>query len=353
MKQKVDFFNDIESYMIGLLRYGVLDVRPDCLLQSADVDWDKLMDLAAAQGLLAWVWDGICKLPKENQPPRIKSINWGLSAQQIWDAYSLHKQVLKEIIDICHQNNIKLLLFKGIALSKFYPKPESRPSGDIDFFLFDNYEKGNILFAKKNVSKTNKRTGFDYKGVHIENHRIFLNAYTELQVNALSYLETSLNDVTETAEGYYVMNPISCLVYQVMHIIAHVVDVTNPASMRLIVDLGMTLIYYRDVVNTNELNKVLTHLRLVDFFVLVIGCAELILGKDFSYYKYKQVSSSDINEMFKLLMLLDGTFVSVPERSFGNRVHFYVSNFKSYYSVLKYIPSMSNRFLKKTIEVIF
>ena len=353
MKQKVDFFNDIETYMIGLLRYGILDVQPDRLLQSADVDWDKMMDFAAAQGLLAWVWDGICKLPKENQPPRIKSINWGLSAQEIWDEYHVHEQVLREIIDICLQNNIKLLLFKGIALSKFYPKPESRPSGDIDFFLFNDYEKGNFLFAKKNVSKTNKRTGFDYKGVHIENHRIFLNAYTELQVNALSYLEESLNDVFKTAEGYYVMSPITCIVYQVMHLIAHVIDVTNPASMRLIVDVGMTLIYYRDEVNANDLKEVLIRLKIVDFFTLVVGCAEVILRKDFSYYKFEQVSADDIQVMFKLLMSLDDGFVPVPERPFGYRVHYYISNFKSYYSVLKYIPSMRNRFLKKAFEVIF
>ena len=352
MKQEAGWFNEIETYMMGLLRYGVLDVQPDHLLQSADVDWDKMMDLAAAQGLLAWVWDGICKLPKENQPPRIQSINWGLSAQEIWDGYHVHERVLREIIDICHQNNIKLLLFKGIALSKFYPKPESRPSGDIDFFLFNDYEKGNNIFAKKNVTRTNKRTGFDYKGVHIENHRIFLNTYTKLQVDALSYLETSLKDCSKTEEGYYVMSPTACLVYQVMHLVAHVIDVTNPASMRLIVDVGMTLIYYRDVINVNELEEVLMRLKIDDFFTLVISCAEIILKKDFSCYQFKRIPDDDVKVMFKLLMCLDGDFVPVPERSFWYRVWFYLSNFKSYYSVIKYIPYMRNRFLKKAIEVI-
>ena len=225
MNQKVDFFNDIEIYMIGLLRYGVLDKRPEQLFPSSEVDWDKMMDIAATQGILAWVWDGICKLPKENQPSRLLSINWGLSAQEVWDRYNVHVNVLRQMIEICVQNNIRLLLFKGIALSELYPRPESRPSGDIDIYLFEDYERGDQLFAHSNVTKTNKRTGFDYKGVHIENHRIFLNTYTEIQKNAIAYLEESLKDVTLTKDGYYVMSPIASIVYQVMHFMAHLDDV--------------------------------------------------------------------------------------------------------------------------------
>ena len=167
MKQKVDFFNDIETYMIGLLRYGVLDERPEQLLPSSEVDWDKMMDIAATQGILAWVWDGICKLPKENQPSRLYSINWGLSAQEIWDRYYVQRQVLRQILDVCSKNSIRILLFKGIALSELFPKPESRPAGDIDIYLFDDYKRGDELFARTNVTRTNKRTGFDYQGVHI------------------------------------------------------------------------------------------------------------------------------------------------------------------------------------------
>lgn len=338
--------------MLEFVRAGVLERTPN-IDGFGEIDWDELMDLSANQGVLAWVWDGICKLPKEKKPPRQQVINWGLSAQDVWDRYDYQKQVLMGIIDICRQNDIRLLLFKGIALSEFYPKPKSRSSSDIDFYLFEDYEKGNSLFAKLNVSKTNKRTGFDYKGVHIENHRIFLNAYTAFQVNAINYLEESLKDVTKTADGYYVMSPVACIVYQVMHLIAHVVDVTNPASLRLLVDIGMTLEHYRDEINNSELKEVLIRLQIDDFFSLVIDSVGFILGEDFSYFKYKQIPTEDREAMFRLVLSMDRFFVPVPKRSFGERVHFYGSNFKYYHTILKYVPNMRNRFFKKSVEVIF
>ena len=88
MKEDGVLFDEMETYMLALLRYGVLDVKPSAYQPSSQVDWDRMMDVASAQGLLAWVWDGICKLPKEFHPPRQQAINWGLSAQETWDRYA-------------------------------------------------------------------------------------------------------------------------------------------------------------------------------------------------------------------------------------------------------------------------
>ena len=91
MKNNDVLFDGLEEYMIALLRYGVLDEKPTILQPSSQVDWDRMMDIASAQGILAWVWDGICKLPKEFRPPRQQAINWGLSAQEIWDRHNMQK----------------------------------------------------------------------------------------------------------------------------------------------------------------------------------------------------------------------------------------------------------------------
>lgn len=353
MRQKIVLFNELESYMIELLRYGVLDEKPERLKLSSEVDWDRMMDIASSQGILAWVWDGICKLPKEFLPPRQQSINWGLSAQEIWDRYKTQKKVLRQMIDVCIQNNIRLLLFKGIALSEFYPHPESRPSSDIDIYLFEDYSLGDQLFAHENVTKTKKRTGFDYNGVHIENHRVFLNAYTKIQKDAIDYLDESLKDVIQTKDGYYIMNPISCVVYQVMHFIAHIIDVSNPASLRFILDIGMTIKNNRDEIDDNELCNILKRLGITKFFSIIIGTAEFLLRQDFSRFKYEQVTEKEIKAMICLVQRTNTFFIPVPQRPFRERVRFYISNIKYYNIVLRYVPNMWNRFLKKAIEVIF
>ena len=345
MNQKVNLYNDTETYMIGLLRYGVLDERPEQLLPSSEVDWDKMMDIAATQGILAWVWDGICKLPKENQPSRLLSINWGLSAQEIWDRYNVHVNVLRQMIEICVQNNIRLLLFKGIALSVLYPRPESRPSGDIDIYLFEDYERGDQLFAHSNVTKTNKRTGFDYKGVHIENHRIFLNTYTEIQKNAIAYLEESLKDVTLTKDGYYVMSPIASIVYQVMHFMAHLDDVDNPLSLRFVIDFGVTLEHYQNQVLRDDLRSVLQRLNVLDVFCLLLNLVESIMGLTFLDYSFKRVNSKDTQAVLNLILSRSVNFVPLIERPFIKRVSFYMATYKQYDRIYKYLPKSRLRYV--------
>ncbi len=350
MKQKVDFFNDIETYMIGLLRYGVLDERPEQLLPSSEVDWDKMMDIAATQGILAWVWDGICKLPKENQPSRLLAINWGLSAQEIWDRYNLHVHVLNQMLDICTQNSIRLLLFKGVALSKLFPKPESRPAGDIDIYLFENYKKGDELFAHYNVTKTNKRTGFDYQGVHIENHRIFLNTYTKLQVDAIKYLESTLKDVIHTEYGYYIMSPIADIVYQVMHFVAHFDDASASLSLKFVVDFGVTLQNYYDKVPAEDLKKVLADLKIVNVFCLMLSMVEAVMSLKFKQYLFSNIPSEDEKAVFQLIMRRPKEFVSLMERNLWDRLKFYWIRYHQFNRLFKYLPISRYRFLINAFE---
>ena len=350
MKKNDVLFDGLEEYMIALLRYGVLDEKPTILQPSSQVDWDRMMDIASAQGILAWVWDGICKLPKEFQPPRLQAINWGLSAQEIWDNYNKQKQVLMQMLGVCHQNNIRLLLFKGIALSELYPRPESRPSGDIDIYLFEDYCKGDALFAYTNVTKTNKRTGFDYDGVHIENHRIFLNTYTKLQVNAIKYLESTLDDTSLAKDGYFVLSPIANIVYQVMHFIAHFDDASAALSLKFVVDFGVTVRHYNNKVNEKELQAVLNDLKISDVFGLMLATVEELLGLQFEKYRYVEIPQEDIRAVFQLIMGREKYFVPLIERNFRSRFIFYYTRYRQFGKLIKYLPISRLTFVMKSVK---
>ena len=271
------------------------------------------------------MWDGICKLPKEYRPPRQQSINWGLSAQEIWENFEHHKQVLKQIIDIYAQNNIKLLLFKGIALSEFYIKPESRPSGDIDFYLFDDYERGNQLLARKNVSVTNKRTGFDYEGVHIK--------YTK--------------------DNYYVFGAIPCVVYQVMHFIAHIDDITSPPSLRFVVDFGMTLRHYINNIDSKELKIVLERLELMDLFCLMVVMVEDIMGEDFRQYHFQKVQEKNLYALFELIFRRPQGNVSLMDKTFHERLGMYFSRYRQLDGLFKFLPVKRKKFVLKSVKELF
>lgn len=350
MSKNSDPQSSLVEPMLEFVRAAVLDRLP-VISQDIDIDWDKLQDLAATQGLLAWVWDGICKLPIESQPPRQQRINWGLSAQEIWDNYAHFKQVLCRIIKKCDENKIRLLLFKGIAQSELYIKPESRPAGDIDIYLFDDYERGNELFAHENVSRTNKRTGFDYDGVHIENHRIFLNKYTKLHEKAIEYLESTLNEVTLTRDGYYVMTPTATIVYHVLHFMTHVEDYTSLASLRFIIDFGITLNHYQLQIEPDQLKSVLEELKIIDLFCLLTVMSEMVLGLTFSTFHFKPINIKDVQSVFKLILSRKHYYIPLKDRRYKDVVSFYLKRFKDYKNIIKYLPRSPMRFYMKNIKL--
>ena len=68
----------------------------------------------------------------------------------------------------------RLILLKGIGLSRYYPSPLQRECGDIDILLPEGFEKGNEIARCRGM----KVSGLDYKhnhicsnGVMFENHR--------------------------------------------------------------------------------------------------------------------------------------------------------------------------------------
>lgn len=265
--------------MLELLRAAVLD-RDPTLDPTVNVDWDELMDRSSNHGILAWVYDGICKLPGAQQPPRQQRINWALSAQEIWDRYAKQEDVLADMVRECVENGMRMLLLKGIGLSELYPKPESRPSGDIDIYFFGEFEKANQLFCSDSNPKIDKKHAeFQYKGIHIENHYLILDTDTSQRRKASEYVLRTLDDVVPGVSNTFQLPPIANLVYLLMHLLHHLRPNTI-VPLRLFIDIYFFTQKYIDGKNVGQLASKLNELDLKKSFEFVIGIGESILDKE-------------------------------------------------------------------------
>ena len=304
----------LTEMMLEFVRSAVLEREPKIPFDVA-IDWDKLMDFSTEQGLIAWVWDGICRLPQEQQPPRQHRINWGLSAQEIWERYTHQKEVLAEMLEICKQNDMRLLLMKGIGLSELFPKPQSRPSGDIDIFLFDDFEKGNRLFSDRDCPETELHTSFTYKGIEIENHKIFV--YNNSKVKGLvgEYVFNHVNDAIKTDAGYYILPPLPNLAYLLMHALNHVNYESEDTilSIRNILDLGVFVRHYKEQLPPNDVYQTLKKLKLDKSFELIVYLSEWLLGIEFNEYHIGLVKQKDVVAI-RSLFLKKGFSVPIVNR---------------------------------------
>lgn len=282
-----------DEIMLELLRSAVLDRAPS-IPHSAIVDWEGLMNLSAGQGILAWVWDGICKLPQEQQPARKDRISWSLSALDIADRYKQHEQVLEQMVQVCQKNDIKLLLLKGIGLSKLYPKPSSRPSGDLDVFFWGEYEKGNQLFAQTNISVSKKHSSFDYLGVHVENHRTLLNQDWYKRRRIEKYIQSNIDKSVRTSEGYYILEPESNLLFLTMHAIRHLrYSGSSGLSLRSIVDVSIFLLHHRNKLAPSRCFQLMDQFGVAHCFELMVCLGEWVLNIKLSDYRRDLLPESD------------------------------------------------------------
>lgn len=301
------------AVMLELLRSAVLD-RDPVIDSNVNVDWDDLMDRASKQGVLAWVYDGICKLPKEQQPPRQQRINWALSAQEIWDRYHKQKVVLADMVKVCDDNGLRMLLLKGIGLSGLYPKPESRPSCDIDVYFFEDFDKGNSLFAQSEHEFVNKHEGFDYKGVHIENHLTILDTDTPDRLAIYKYIEPYINHSEITHDGYYRLPAIAEILYLLTHLYRHYTP-TTPVPLRSFIDVVLYLNSHRKEIPVDELQKGLRLCKLDYLFDIIVLLSSRLLDINLNEFYMHSVGEDFIDELWKQMVLGNDSLFSQFEYS--------------------------------------
>lgn len=288
--------------MFELLRSAVFE-RDPFLNPSVRVDWDFLMDLSSSQGILAWIYDGICKLPIGQQPSRQKRINWALSAQEIWHSHAKQKEVLSYITNRCHENNIRLLLLKGIGLSLLYPKPESRPSGDIDIYLYGDYDKGNLLFSESEIIEGSKHSEFVCQGVVVENHRTVINISSKKMRRINDYLSNSTATTCRSLLGCCEFTPLSNLLFLVVHASNHLrYDELSALSIRSVLDISYLIYKYPNELSPSVCKKLMSSFGLTLPFELFLRLGEWILGIDMKEYFGREVSKRDLKRAKNFLI---------------------------------------------------
>lgn len=182
-------------YFIRLVRSGAgLGAAP--VSDTADTavtpgSWERIYRMAADHGLSAVVWDGICRLPAAQQPPRETRIRWALSAEKLEERYRHQQQTASKLAARFSEEGLRMLLLKGLGLSRDYPLPEHRECGDIDIYLYGESDKGDRILHEIGAHlyfDVPKHSEYVWDGVLIENHRTILNVRrnrTERELNAV------------------------------------------------------------------------------------------------------------------------------------------------------------------------
>lgn len=158
----------------------------------SDKQWQKIYDLSFQQGTGALIWDALRLLHAEENLSLSLRVQWAYHVEQIERCYRKQEKVLTEIADFYISHSIPLMLLKGYGLSLYYPRPEHRPCGDIDIWLFGRQEEADeLLYHERSIQideDKHHHTVFLFDGVLVENHYDFLNIHAHASNRDIEWL---------------------------------------------------------------------------------------------------------------------------------------------------------------------
>lgn len=164
----------IYALMLNLLRFSITNDSHDVEdVELSDKEWRMLYCRSVDHGILAVVWDILCRLGHTPRIPRSLRLQWAVNAENVEQRYDRQLYLAEEFAEVMSDNGIRVVALKGFSLSQYYPNPKHRECGDFDCYLCGDFEKGNRvaqqLGAHVDVNGS-KHSHIFYKGLMIENH---------------------------------------------------------------------------------------------------------------------------------------------------------------------------------------
>lgn len=221
--------SEFTKEFLALVRAGI--GHQERLPVPEQIDWQTIEALANEQGLSAVVVDGIEKLPFEKRPPKAVLLQWiGETLQGYEYRYELYLRTIAEMAAFYNEHGFKMMVLKGYACSMDWPKPEHRPTGDIDIWQFGQQKEADALLAKEKGIKIDRshhhHTVFDWRDFMVENHYDFVNVYAHKSSRELENIFKELGEddshfIELYGEKVYMPSPNLHALFLIRHLVMH------------------------------------------------------------------------------------------------------------------------------------
>lgn len=264
---------------------GLDSAISDTILRDSP-NWQALYPLALHQGVSAILLDAIGLLPSETRPPKPMLLQWIGQSTMMERMYVRHWERIGELADFYKQQGIRMLLLKGYGCSLCYPKPEHRPTGDIDVYLFGKKDEADDLIEKKFGIKIHKEyhkhSTFNYGGVEVENHAKFIDDVSHKSNIRFEQILMSVLDKKECLpspiDNVLLPSPTFNALFLLRHTGEHFAS--NEITLRHVLDVGTFFHRYHSKIDWALVFKVYKEERMLRFFNAIATICVEYLGID-------------------------------------------------------------------------
>lgn len=291
-----------EKFYIDFLRWCI---HPTATLPSCvdDINWQELLAFAKKQTIVGLYWQGIRKLgDTTNRPSEDDVMEWMGEYQKIVRKDAKTDEAVVKLTKFMNDNNLDFFVFKGQTVSRYYPAPESRTSGDVDFYVFTKGRERAKQLLKEKVSFKKyvvlKHEEFSINNIPFEMHfktAVFASNRKQQYWDDLidSYFEEVLDHVDINNVSVPTLPPTINAIYLFIHIYHHFLK--EGIALRQFIDWMMFFEAKYDEIVVSELTAKLERLGLFRAFRAFGAILTEVLGMETKLFPY---SLTDRDKMY-------------------------------------------------------
>lgn len=294
--------NEESVYLLKVLKGFVLGENPG----EFHGDWTKLIKLAKIHSVMGILGFMVMSYPDESNSQVADFMK--KQCLQTITLISQRSESMKQLIVKMNSKKIDHLLFKGYIIKDYYPVPELRTFGDIDFLIHpkDRSKSDELMLQQGFERKTDWEPVFSYQRAN-EYYEIHTDIM-EVDVSDKADYKEYFNHVWEHAhltDGHtYELSPEFHFLYLFTHIAKHICG--SGAGIRMYMDIAVFIQHFGDKLDWKYIQDELKKLAFSDFANMVLTVVNVYFGVDVPINL--NVIDEQVLEDFMEFTLSGGTF---------------------------------------------
>jgi len=262
---------------------------------------EELLDFASKQGVAGIVYEDYSKAHAEGRKilERKEFLRLSMFIDYCHKSYASQEKKIAQLAHFYSKHGIRMMVLKGYGISLDWPKPDARPCGDLDIFLFrfsdDNgivvydgvWKQGdealsNELGVKIDVGHEH-HTNFTIDELSVENHYDFINVKGHKDAPAIEaqlkkYAAKGVREVDVHGAKVYLPSANFNVLFLLRHMGQHFAG--SEMYLRQMLDWGYFMKAHSAEVDWDELLPIIEDMGMMEFFHQSNGICVDYLGFD-------------------------------------------------------------------------
>lgn len=262
------------EYLLRVLRGFVQGEDPGPF----DGDWRELIELTAMHSVSGILGHSVMTYPHPDSAPFAQMMRQ--QCMQTMLLFSHRADAMARLSEILNAEGIDHLLFKGYIVRNYYPIPELRTFGDVDFVIRpeDRARCDAVMKQAGYTCEVDWEPVFKYlrQSELYEIHTEVLEVDVSEKADYRSYF-LRIWDYAKSVDGHaYVLTPEFHLLYLLTHIAKHIS--AYGAGIRMYLDIAFYINHFRDTLDWTWFTSEAEKLCFTDFVNMTFALVEHCFG---------------------------------------------------------------------------